>query len=91
MQDNSFNVESERFDEIRILRYQVPDFETLPLNHKILIYPRKEGAERIAINCIIYWYVQLKRLEKLNKYSLKMILNIVCQSKKQALVIQKMS
>ncbi len=44
MQDNSFNVESERFDEIRILRYQVPDFETLPLNHKILIYYLSQAA-----------------------------------------------
>ena len=36
--DTEFEVESERFADLRILRYQVPGFEQLTLQHKTLLY-----------------------------------------------------
>ncbi|PID88752.1 MAG: dihydrofolate reductase, partial [Bacteroidia bacterium] len=39
-----FKIQTEQFDDIRILRYQVPGFETLPLNDKIAIYYLAQAA-----------------------------------------------
>ncbi len=35
----------DRFDDIRVLRYEVPGFETLPLEQKILIYSLSKATE----------------------------------------------
>ncbi len=43
----------DRFDDIRILRYEVPGFESLPLNEKILIYYLAQATtagQRITID-----------------------------------------
>lgn len=42
--DESFVWEVDRFDDIRILRYQVPGFDSLTLNDKLLIYYLAEAA-----------------------------------------------
>ncbi len=39
-----FKYQSEQFADIRILRYQVPHFDTLPLNQKIQLYYLYEAA-----------------------------------------------
>lgn len=41
---NKFKVLTEQFADIKILRYQVPDFENLPLKHKKLLYFLYEAA-----------------------------------------------
>ena len=35
----------DRFDDIKVLRYEVPKFETLPLQQKILIYYLSEATK----------------------------------------------
>ena len=35
----------DRFDDIKVMRYEVPAFEQLPLNEKILIYYLSEAAK----------------------------------------------
>lgn len=42
--DNDFNYVVDRFADIEVLRYKVPDFENLPLNQKLLIYHLNEAA-----------------------------------------------
>ncbi len=42
--DNNFNYVVDRFADIEVLRYKVPDFENLPLNQKLLIYHLNEAA-----------------------------------------------
>ena len=42
---DNFNYVVDRFADIEVLRYQVPDFETLPLNQKIMIYYLSEAAQ----------------------------------------------
>jgi dipeptidyl-peptidase-3 len=44
MQNHSFRFEVERFDDFRILRYQVPGFENLSLNLKLNIYYLSQAA-----------------------------------------------
>lgn len=44
MPKNNFKIQTEQFDDIRILRYQVPGFETLPLQQKILINHLSQAA-----------------------------------------------
>ena len=39
-----FNYVADRFADIEVLRYQVPDFENLPLNQKLLVYHLTEAA-----------------------------------------------
>lgn len=39
-----FNFLSEQFADIKIMRYQIPDFESLSLNQKLLIYYLSEAA-----------------------------------------------
>lgn len=41
---NDFNYVVDRFADIEVLRYRVPDFENLPLNQKLLIYHLTEAA-----------------------------------------------
>lgn len=41
---DSFNYVNDRFADIEVLRYQVPDFENLSLNQKFLIYYLTEAA-----------------------------------------------
>ncbi|TKG96686.1 dihydrofolate reductase [Puteibacter caeruleilacunae] len=42
--NNNFEYQTEQFADIRILRYQVPGFEGLTLNQKLLIYFLSEAA-----------------------------------------------
>lgn len=42
--DNNFNYVVDRFADIEVLRYKVPDFENLTLNQKLLIYHLTEAA-----------------------------------------------
>ena len=42
--DNEMNWIIDRFDDIRILRYEVPGFESLTLEEKELIYYLNEAA-----------------------------------------------
>ncbi len=42
--DNDFNYVVDRFADIEVLRYKVPDFENLPLNQKLLIFHLNEAA-----------------------------------------------
>lgn len=44
MPKNHFKIQTEQFDDIRILRYQVPGFQKLPLQQKILIYNLSQAA-----------------------------------------------
>lgn len=44
MTSHHFRIQTEQFEDIRILRYQVPGFENLPLNKKILIYFLSQAA-----------------------------------------------
>ena len=39
-----FQFQTEEFGDVRILRYQVPGFDSLPLNQKILVYYLSEAA-----------------------------------------------
>lgn len=41
---NNFKIQTEQFSDIRILRYQVPGFENLELNKKLLIYYLSQAA-----------------------------------------------
>src|SRR6266568_2719673 len=43
-QSDSFNYVSEQFADIKILRFQVPGFETLHLNQKKLVYYLSQAA-----------------------------------------------
>ena len=43
-QDEDFNWEVDRFADIKVLRYKVPGFETLPLKQKKLLYFLSEAA-----------------------------------------------
>jgi hypothetical protein len=38
MEEDKFNFLTEQFDDIKILRYQVPAFGQLPLREKIFVY-----------------------------------------------------
>ena len=42
--DDSFKFNIDKFADIKIMRYQVPGFEKLPLNQKKLIYYLSEAA-----------------------------------------------
>ena len=42
--DESFDYHVDRFEDIEVLRYQVPDFENLSLQQKLLIYHLTEAA-----------------------------------------------
>ena len=42
--DDDFNYHVERFADIEVLRYKVPDFDSLSLNQKILVYYLTEAA-----------------------------------------------
>jgi len=44
MPKDNFKIQTEQFDDIRILRYRVPGFEKLPLQQKILIYNLSQAA-----------------------------------------------
>lgn len=44
MTEDIFQIQTEQFDDIRILRYQVPGFEDLPLQQKTLIYYLSQAA-----------------------------------------------
>ena len=44
MTDDIFKIQTEQFDDIRILRYQVPGFENLKLQQKELIYYLSQAA-----------------------------------------------
>ena len=35
----------DRFDDAKVIRYEVPEFESLPLNEKLLIYYLAESAK----------------------------------------------
>ena len=35
----------DKFDDIKVIRYEVPEFENLPLNEKLLIYYLAESAK----------------------------------------------
>src|SRR5687767_4160891 len=41
---DEFAVQTEQFGDVRILRYQVPGFDALPLEHKKLVYFLYEAA-----------------------------------------------
>ncbi len=43
--DDNFNYVVDRFADIEVLRYKVPDFETLSLNQKLMIYYLGEAAQ----------------------------------------------
>lgn len=42
--DSEFDYTADRFADIEVLRYQVPDFDSLSLNQKILVYYLQEAA-----------------------------------------------
>ncbi|MDE5662005.1 MAG: dipeptidyl peptidase 3, partial [Muribaculaceae bacterium] len=42
--DDDFNYRVDRFADIEVLRYKVPDFDSLSLNQKILVYYLQEAA-----------------------------------------------
>ncbi len=42
--DDTFNYHADRFEDIEVLRYQVPGFEDLSLNQKLLVYHLTEAA-----------------------------------------------
>lgn len=42
--DDNFNYHVDRFADIEVLRYKVPEFENLTLNQKILVYYLQEAA-----------------------------------------------
>ena len=44
MTKNTFQIQTEQFDDIRILRYQVPGFDELPLQQKTMIYFLSQAA-----------------------------------------------
>jgi len=44
MTKNTFQIQTEQFDDIRILRYQVPGFDELPLLQKKMIYFLSQAA-----------------------------------------------
>ena len=44
MTKNKFQIQTEQFDDIRILRYQVPGFDELPLSQKKMIYFLAQAA-----------------------------------------------
>ncbi len=48
----SFNYVADRFADIEVLRYQVPDFENLTLNQKLLVYHLTQAA---IVGRDIYW------------------------------------
>ncbi|MBQ5635549.1 MAG: hypothetical protein IIV10_04485, partial [Alistipes sp.] len=35
----------DKFDDIKVMRYEVPEFENLPLNEKLLVYYLAESAK----------------------------------------------
>lgn len=43
--ENEFKFQVDRFDEFQVLRYQIPDFESLDLRQKILLYYLSEAAK----------------------------------------------
>ncbi len=47
-----FNYVADRFADIEVLRYQVPDFENLTLNQKLLVYHLTQAA---IVGRDIYW------------------------------------
>ena len=44
MEKDKFNFLTEQFDDIKILRYQVPAFGQLPLREKIFVYYLSQAA-----------------------------------------------
>ncbi|OYT16714.1 MAG: dihydrofolate reductase [Bacteroidetes bacterium 4572_77] len=44
MIEDTFQIQTEQFDDIRILRYQVPVFNTLPLKQQLMIYYLSQAA-----------------------------------------------
>lgn len=42
--EESFAWQTEQFADLKILRYQVPGFDTLPLQHKRLLYYLSQAA-----------------------------------------------
>lgn len=44
MPKDNFKIQTEQFEDIRILRYRVPGFEKLPLQQKILIFNLSQAA-----------------------------------------------
>ena len=42
--EEKFNWVADRFDDIRVLKYRVPGFDTLALNEKLLIYYLSQAA-----------------------------------------------
>ena len=42
--DESFRWQTEQFADLKILRYQVPGFDSLPLQHKRLLYYLSQAA-----------------------------------------------
>ena len=44
-QETNFKYQIDRFEDIQILRYQIPDFETLDLRQKTLLYYLSEAAK----------------------------------------------
>ena len=57
----AFEFFSEQFDDIKILRYEVPAFETLPLKEKLFVYYLSRAA--IAGRDILW--------DQNNKYNLR--------------------
>ena len=44
-QDKDFNYHVDGFADIEVLRYEVPEFSTLPLNQKLMLYYLSEAAQ----------------------------------------------
>jgi dipeptidyl-peptidase III len=44
LENSNFKFQIEQFDDIKIMRYQIPDFEKLSLNQKKLVYYLSEAA-----------------------------------------------
>lgn len=51
----AFEFFSEQFDDIKILRYEVPAFETLPLKEKLFVY----YLSRLPLPGVIYCGIRI--------------------------------
>lgn len=45
VEDKNFNYHVDRFADIEVLRYEVPEFKDLPLNQKLMLYYLSEAAQ----------------------------------------------
>lgn len=84
MTEETFQIQTEQFDDIRILRYQVPHFSQLPLLQKKLIYYLSQAA---LFGRDIIWDQNYKHNIMIRK-SLEVIISTFSGDKKSAEYLQ---